>query len=800
MSQEKAQLIAPIGITTFTGLTATGVITATSFAGNIVGSAKSLVTGTNVTAGVMTATSFAGNLTGNIQRLADSAPNINVGVTTATSFVGNLTGSVTDLTSAPNITVGVVTATRFEGPVTGDVEGNVTGNVTGVATGTQSGGNIVGNVVGNITGDVDGDVTGNVTGNIQGDVTGDITGNIQGAVTGNITGNVQGAVTGNITGDIQGDVTGDVTGNLQGNVTGNVVGVATGSVTGDVTGNLQGNVTGNVTGDIDGDVTGNITGNVQGNVTGNVTGNATGVAAGGLGINYNGGWTGAGTSQVRVGVVTATTLYGDGSNLDGISSGSVSQQSVTANSATTTIDLSSGNVIYMTQSANTTISFSNPENGNVYLIRTKDDNSTARTITWPASINWDGGSAPTLIQDNPRDSDIQVFLFVTRSMGVKWYGKEVVNIDPQTFTSFIWGRGTNGSLGLNNAQVSYSSPIQLGETGAWGKLPVISMDMDAATVALTKIDGTLWTWGQNGSGQLGLNQPAPTQISSPTQVPGTTWNQVAPLQDRGCMAVKTDGTLWVWGDNKYGQLGLIDGHSADFSSPVQLPGTTWGITDNSIGAGYYRGGNIKTDGTMWMWGYNGEGELGVNDKAHRSSPTQVPGTWRQFSRSLGQGTNLAIKTDGTLWSWGSAFAGNLGIGSPDNGKRSSPCAVGTNTNWTKASAGYKHCAAIKDDGTLWMFGSNEFGQLGFNESGFPNSYSSPKQLPGTWNTISCAREWNIATKTDGTMWVWGQNDEQGFFGRNVTAEGDISSPVQIPGTDWNDAVAWYYAAMANKKG
>ena len=126
--------------------------------------------------------------------------------------------------------------------------------------------------------------------------------------------------------------------------------------------------------------------------------------------------------------------------------------------------------------------------------------------------------------------------------------------------------------------------------------------------------------------------------------------------------------------------------------------------------------------------------------------------------------------------------------------------MGTNTNWSKASAGYKHSAAIKTDGTLWMFGSNEFGQLGFNQSGFPNSYSSPKQLPGTWNTISCAREWNIATKTDGTMWVWGQNDEAGFFGRNVTAEGDISSPVQIPGTDWNDAVAWYYAAMANKKG
>jgi len=672
MSQEKAQLIAPIGIMTVSGMTATGVITATSFTGNVVGSAKSLVNGTDVTAGVVTGTSFVGNLTGNIQRLADSAPDISAGVTTASSFVGNLTGSVTDLTSQPAITVGLVTATSLSGPITG-----------------------------------------------------------------------------------------------------------------------------NVTGDVVGDVTGNVTGTIAGNVTGNVTGNATGTS-GGLGVNYNGGWTGAGTSQVRVGVITATYFHGDGSNLEGVSSGPVSQQSVGITSAATTIDLSNGNLIFATQSASTTVSFANTSNGNVYFVRTKDDNTTARTITWPDGFNWDGGTEPTLL-DNPRTTDAQVFLLVTRNMGVTWYGKQVVNVDPQTFTMFVWGRGSNGQLGQNNGEANYSSPIQLGGDGIWGKLSQSSLDTDGGYMAQTKTDGTLWVWGYNSKGQLGLNQPSSTRISSPTQLSGTTWSQAATIQDAGCMATKSDGTLWVWGDNIYGQLGLIQGTNAEFSSPVQLPGTTWG-TDSKMGAGYYRAGNIKTDGTMWMWGYNDEGQLGLNDRSLRSSPAQIPGTWSQFSRSLGHGTNLAIKTNGTLWSWGSAFAGNLGIGAPDNGKRSSPCAVGSDTNWTKASAGYKHSAAIKDDGSLWMFGSNEFGQLGFNQSGFPNSYSSPKQLPGTWNSIFCAREWNIATKTDGTLWVWGQNDEAGYFGRNVAAEGDISSPVQIPGTDWNDAVANYYAAMANKIG
>ena len=103
MSQEKAQLIAPLGVMAVEGMNASGVITATSLDGNIVGSAKSLVNGANVSVGVITATSFAGNLTGNIARLADSAPDVDAGVTTATSFVGNLTGSVTDLTSQPAI-------------------------------------------------------------------------------------------------------------------------------------------------------------------------------------------------------------------------------------------------------------------------------------------------------------------------------------------------------------------------------------------------------------------------------------------------------------------------------------------------------------------------------------------------------------------------------------------------------------------------------------------------------------------------------------------------------------------------
>jgi alpha-tubulin suppressor-like RCC1 family protein len=666
MSQEKAQLIAPIGIMTVSGMTATGVITATSFTGNIVGSAKSLVNGTDVTAGVVTGTSFVGNLTGNIQRLADSAPNINVGVTTATSFVGNLTGSVTDLTSQPAITVGLVTATSLSGPITG-----------------------------------------------------------------------------------------------------------------------------NVTGDVDGDVTGNVTGTISGNVTGNVTGNATGTS-GGLGINYNGGWTGAGTSQVRVGVITATFFHGDGGNLDGVSSGPVSQQAVTIDGAATSIDLSSGNLIYATQSADTTVSFANTENGNVYFVRTKDDTSTARTITWPDRIKWDGGTAPTLL-DNPRSTDAQVFLLVTRDMGVTWYGKEVVNIDPQSFTMFTWGGNNHGQLALNDEEQSNmkSSPTQVGTDTNWkyGQFGYTRNGMLFASA--TKTDGTLWSWGYNPSGVLGQNDR--NSRSSPTQIPGTTWNRSTGAGENNMLATKTDGTLWAWGSNSYsGPLGL--NHRNDVSSPTQLPGT-WGTSELSIcGYNYWTAG-IKADGTLWTWGNNVHGQLGVNytNPNKLSSPTQV-GTdtdWLKLQHS-GAYSMGCIKTNGSFWTWGDNSQGHLGQNNKT--RYSSPTQVpGT---WSQASNGYFNTFGIKTNGTLWAWGYNDSGQLGHNNE---TKYSSPTQIPGTnWSTVVGADLVTYATKTDGTAWSWGFNDKMAL-GHNQPVNTKLSSPTQIPGTSWEIIYAVQNMGMGFQK-
>jgi len=167
--------------------------------------------------------------------------------------------------------------------------------------------------------------------------------------------------------------------------------------------------------------------------------------------------------------------------------------------------------------------------------------------------------------------------------------------------------------------------------------------------------------------------------------------------------------LWLWGANSYGQLG--DNTTTGRSSPVQTiaGGENWRM----VSAGGYHTAAIKTDGTLWTWGYNNYGQLGDNTVVHRSSPVQTTAggtTWKQVSAS--QYHTAAIRTDGTLWLWGyNRYFGQLGDNTVVN--KSSPVqTTAGGTTWKLVAAGGYHTAAIKTDGTLWLWGCNKYGQLG----------------------------------------------------------------------------------------
>ena len=335
---------------------------------------------------------------------------------------------------------------------------------------------------------------------------------------------------------------------------------------------------------------------------------------------------------------------------------------------------------------------------------------------------------------------------------------------------FVWGSNDKGKLAQNNnegAYEGYSSPVQIPGT-TWQYLSQSGQKTDSRHAFATKTDGTLWSWGYNSKGQLGHNSR--TQYSSPVQIPGTTWGPYMEVSGQSSFAIKTDGTLWAWGmnDSGYGRLGL--NNKTNYSSPVQIPGTTWAAIDT---ANYFTTAT-KTDGTLWTWGYGGYGRLGLNSNTNYSSPKQVPGTTWGTSISSGNYGAGVVKTDGTLWMWG--YNSNGEVGQNNRTAYSSPRQI-PGTTWSKISCQYFSTLAIKTDGTLWVWGNNDQGNLGLNSR---TTYSSPVQIPGTtWNDIiSTYAHSSVATKTDGTLWSWGPNG-YGQLGQNNTTK--YSSPTQIIG-------------------
>ncbi len=254
-------------------------------------------------------------------------------------------------------------------------------------------------------------------------------------------------------------------------------------------------------------------------------------------------------------------------------------------------------------------------------------------------------------------------------------------------TLWAWGKNGNGTVG--DGTISHrSSPV----TTAGGGTNWKQVEAGSNHTAAIKTDGTLWTWGSNIVGALGNGTTTARSSPGTTAGGGTNWKQVA-TGYYSSMAIKTDGTLWTWGNNDSGQLG--DGTTTSRSSP----GTTAGGGTNwkQVEAGEFNHTvAIKTDGTLWGWGLNGSGQLGDGATSNRSSPVTVAGggtNWKQVA--AGSIYTAAIKTDGTLWTWGYNQYGQLGTNNISS--YSSPgTTVAGGTNWKQVACGYYSSFAISE--------------------------------------------------------------------------------------------------------
>jgi len=350
-----------------------------------------------------------------------------------------------------------------------------------------------------------------------------------------------------------------------------------------------------------------------------------------------------------------------------------------------------------------------------------------------------------------------------------------------------WGRGLDGALGANN-NTTRSIPVTTFAGGSNWK----QVSAGYFYTAAIKTDGTLWTFGQGRSpfvpstrtGNLGVNDTTNRPTPVTTFAGGTDWKQVA-CGGHHTAAIKTDGSLWIWGANDNGQLGINDGNV-----PRLTPVTTFagGNTWKSISCGDFYTAAIKTDGSLWVWGYNDRGKLGTNDENNRSTPvTTFAGgnDWKQVS--CGEGHTSAIKTDGTLWIWGNQSQGELGInvGGPFQGRKTPVTTFTGGTTWKQVTCGSQFTAAIKTDGSLWTWGLNGDGQLGTNNNISRSTPVTTFAGGNNWKQVSCGGAVSIAAiKTDGTLWTWGNNTFYGELGINDTI--DRSTPVTTfaGGNNW----------------
>ena len=354
---------------------------------------------------------------------------------------------------------------------------------------------------------------------------------------------------------------------------------------------------------------------------------------------------------------------------------------------------------------------------------------------------------------------------------------------PEAFNSgylYTWGDNdiADGKLGINSAGAANnkSSPVQVGSSGDWSQVVL------GPRVALAiKDNGTLWGWGFNNQEQIGDNT-ADISRSSPVQIGAlTTWAS-ATIGAYSSYAIRRDGTMWSWGDNSDGALG--QNNALGKSSPTQVGALTNWL---KITAGGYTCVAIKTDGTLWAWGRNSSGQLGDNTAVTRSSPVQIGAltNWASVTGKWQLPNFLATTTSGAMYSWGDGTQGQLGSNATVS--RSSPVQIGALTTWSKIGMN-AFALALKTDGTMWSWGSGGQGRLGLNNTTSYSSPVQIGSL-NTWAKISAGASTGFAITSSGALWSWGANSSANLghndtvYRSSPKQVGSLTSWVAVTGSD-----------------
>lgn len=405
----------------------------------------------------------------------------------------------------------------------------------------------------------------------------------------------------------------------------------------------------------------------------------------------------------------------------------------------------------------------------------------------PAAVAWTAGASTvdTLIHSGPDGSEqtaAAVFTFgCDGAQCVYWCrldgGAWERCISPKTYTALAVGDHTFDVRAVDDTATADPTPAQWAWTALGVAVEWIDLSAGHLYTCGIRTDGTLWCWGYNEFGQLG--DGTAVDKSNPTQVGiSMDWENVSAGGWHTC-GVRTGGTLWCWGWNLYGQLG--DGTTADKWSPTQV-GTSSSWQSVSTGSRHTCG--VSTDGKAWCWGNNESAQLGngwrwgADTTEYTSTPEQVGSSADWRSISTGDGHTCGIRSDGTAWCWGGNNYGQIGDGTAWTRL---PTQVGTSTDWQSISPRGSHTCGVRADSTLWCWGRNYFGQLGDDST---EDKSTPMQVGVSvnWQSVTAGGSHTCGVGAGGTAWCWGYNGS-GQLGDDTIENKSIPTQVVAVG-DW----------------
>lgn len=335
---------------------------------------------------------------------------------------------------------------------------------------------------------------------------------------------------------------------------------------------------------------------------------------------------------------------------------------------------------------------------------------------------------------------------------------------------WAWGRNNAGQLG-DNTQSPRNTPVQVHGLNDVGFLSNMSKVSAGASHTVTlKDDGTVWAWGNNNAGQLGDNSTFTTW--TPVQVVGSGGigfltdiiAVAAGMNSTFTVALKSDHTVWTWGNNSNGQLGNNSTNPSSVPVQVLAPNAVDNLTNiTAIAAGKLHTLALKDDGTVWAWGINTYGQLGNGNNTQSLIPVQVSGAINIVQIAAGLYTSSAVAADGSIWTWGLNTNGSLGINSQTNSNIPVQVHgvgdVGTLANIAAVGAGNYHMLARSNSGTTYAWGFNDSGQLGIGNS---RTQLVPAIVPNLQNVqkITCGDSLTNVLTSGGTVLTFGWNSLQ----------------------------------------